>query len=171
MKACNKCGQTKPLSEFYANTRMRDGHLNACRGCVGTAARAYKEKNLERHKLKMRAYRAEHRDRLLVRQREYKVENRDRLAALKRSAETRFTPELWALMLTHQGHRCAICEKDLRTVPQHLVHADHCHATGNPRGILCHRCNTSLGQFNDDPALLRRAVAYLENPPTVQALL
>lgn len=32
-KRCSKCGQTKPLSEFYTATDRRDGHGSHCRAC------------------------------------------------------------------------------------------------------------------------------------------
>lgn len=38
---------------------------------------------------------------------------------------------------------------------------DHCHKTGKIRGILCSRCNTALGGFNDDIKLLDKAINYL----------
>jgi hypothetical protein len=40
---------------------------------------------------------------------------------------------------------------------------DHCHETETFRGWLCHKCNRALGGFDDDSAILRRAVDYLSN--------
>lgn len=39
---------------------------------------------------------------------------------------------------------------------------DHCHATGQFRGWLCHPCNTAIGVLGDDLESLKRAVEYLE---------
>lgn len=39
---------------------------------------------------------------------------------------------------------------------------DHNHLTGEFRGWLCHRCNSGIGLFNDEPARLRKAATYLE---------
>jgi hypothetical protein len=41
------------------------------------------------------------------------------------------------------------------------LHLDHCHGSGELRGILCLSCNQGLGNFADDPARLERAAAYL----------
>jgi formate dehydrogenase maturation protein FdhE len=59
-------------------------------------------------------------------------------------------------MIEVQGGMCPICEK------RPAVHVDHDHATGRVREILCELCNGALGAFRDDPAIISKAIAYLE---------
>jgi Recombination endonuclease VII len=47
----------------------------------------------------------------------------------------------------------------LKNAPAHI---DHDHVTGTVRGVLCFTCNAALGQLQDDPAIIRRAAAYVE---------
>jgi len=58
-------------------------------------------------------------------------------------------------MLVEQGGLCAIC------MAAPAVHVDHDHATGKVRALLCFNCNGGLGQFKDDPAVLRAAADYV----------
>lgn len=60
-------------------------------------------------------------------------------------------------ILSKQNNCCAICKR-----PGIDLVVDHCHNTGIVRGLLCQRCNTGLGKFEDDQALLRNALTYLE---------
>ncbi|RYC05633.1 endonuclease domain-containing protein [Nocardioides zhouii] len=64
------------------------------------------------------------------------------------------SPESWSysntvmhsLFLWQRG-RCAICSTGLPVVTRaRFVHVDHDDDTGLIRGLLCHRCNTCLGQ-------------------------
>jgi len=57
-----------------------------------------------------------------------------------------------------QGGRCLICLKPIDT---HTAQWDHDHKTGAFRGYLCGRCNTGLGQFQDNTEYLERAIDYL----------
>ena len=56
---------------------------------------------------------------------------------------------------------CAICGSE------ESLSIDHCHTSGAVRNTLCRQCNSGLGMFKDDPALLRQALAYLDShqPP------
>ena len=39
---------------------------------------------------------------------------------------------------------------------------DHCHTSDKFRGWLCHKCNRSLGGFEDDVSMMNRAISYLK---------
>jgi len=81
----------------------------------------------------------------------------------------KLTAARWDEIFDGQGRRCAICRTDVPT--GHGWHVDHDHACcpepGRScgkcvRAILCSECNTGLGKFRDDPAVLRAAADYLE---------
>jgi hypothetical protein len=68
-------------------------------------------------------------------------------------------------MMDAQGGVCAICGNpeimiDKRGIKMSLA-VDHCHKTGEIRGLLCKNCNHGLGNFKDDQGLLRKALDYL----------
>lgn len=71
------------------------------------------------------------------------------------------THDDYDLMLSKQNNRCAICGRMPRNGERSLV-VDHDHNTGVVRGLLCGKCNTSLGTFGDSIEGLKRAVAYIE---------
>ena len=64
-------------------------------------------------------------------------------------------------MLAEQHGGCAICGRKQRGKKHIYLYVDHNHITGQVRGLLCCSCNSAVGQFRDDPALLRRAIEYL----------
>jgi Recombination endonuclease VII len=68
--------------------------------------------------------------------------------------------EEYDAMLARQGGVCAICKKKPDKGKPLCV--DHCHLTGQVRGLLCHKCNSVLAFGNDDPDILSAAIAYLQ---------
>jgi hypothetical protein len=65
--------------------------------------------------------------------------------------------EEFDLRLAAQAYRCAICLNPI----DKSAHRDHCHESGEWRGLLCRKCNSGLGMFGDDVDNLGRAWAYL----------
>lgn len=66
------------------------------------------------------------------------------------------TPEKYLQMCEEQEWRCTIC----KNIPKKLV-GDHCHSSGNFRGLICSHCNSGLGFFKDRPERLLAAIEYL----------
>lgn len=65
-----------------------------------------------------------------------------------------------------QGHKCAICQYGFDST--YKTQIDHCHETGNVRGLLCINCNWLLGKSQDNPTLLREAANYLEKSKEIK---
>jgi hypothetical protein len=68
-------------------------------------------------------------------------------------------------MFLEQDGVCAICKQP--EIAKHgngetkALHIDHCHTNGNVRGLLCTRCNYSIGGFKDSVEILTNAINYL----------
>lgn len=102
-------------------------------------------------------------------QRDYKNAHVERYSAKRTAAARRKTcgvgPVEYAEMLIKQNGVCAICKgvnKDGRALA-----LDHCHQTGEKRGLLCGRCNLTLGRVEDDTEILKGMIQYLESRGSV----
>lgn len=85
-----------------------------------------------------------------------------------------FTPELVEQLLKLQSNACAICRKQFSDVKKgDKPHADHCHQTNTPRGLLCFQCNIIEGKLiaiGLTPIEFgQRLHEYLLNPPAKSA--
>jgi hypothetical protein len=111
----------------------------------------------ERCKAHSRAYHAAHRER--------DNERRRRRSWAKKLSDfwrrlARFygiSREQYEALLAKQGGVCGVCRKP----PQEPLCVDHSHATGRVRGLLCRKCNTALGSFDDDVSVMAAGIAYL----------
>lgn len=150
-KVCTKCGEDKPVSEYYKHKGGKNGLSARCKVCQKADSKAWIERNRE------------HRRAI---QREAYARDPERYSAYNRTARYRslgYSEEEYQLALEQQEGLCALCGKPPSgRANGGRLHADHDHETGRMRRLLCHRCNTGLGCFLDDPEVLRLAAAYVE---------
>jgi hypothetical protein len=96
---------------------------------------------------------------------EYNKLNSDRIKSLKLLSKYGITLSEYQTTLDLQGGKCAICNEGetARSNAGYVKNlaVDHCHTTGEVRGLLCNRCNVGIGYLNDDVVRLHSAIKYL----------
>lgn len=132
-KQCRVCGKTKPVSDFYKRTKAKDGYQSRCKDCSNEDVKTWRNHHYNTGTVQSI------RRKVLQTARKYGV-----------------TPEQQDALHEAAGGKCGICAQST----QQLV-IDHCHTTGEVRGLLCNNCNTGLGMFKDNPQYLRKAINYL----------
>lgn len=150
-KVCSSCKEEKLESEFASRGLDSKGERTTrsiCKKCANKI-REEKRKNNPSDSRKESDKR---------RHKEYREKNREKLQWKCLENEYGVTQEKYLQMLEGQGGGCAICEE--KPNGKKLA-VDHCHTTNKVRGLLCHRCNTSLGLMRDSPTLLAKATSYL----------
>lgn len=78
-----------------------------------------------------------------------------RRCALKRTYG--LAPADFNRMMAEQQGACAICGRQNTELC-----IDHCHTTNKVRALLCHKCNMGIGQFNNSPRQMEKAIEYLK---------
>lgn len=66
------------------------------------------------------------------------------------------TEEEYRAAFAAQSGACGICGDAVALV------VDHCHESGQVRGLLCRSCNVAIGFLRDSPDRARSAAEYLE---------
>ena len=72
------------------------------------------------------------------------------------------TSEDYAEMLESQGGVCGKCKRPPPNHRKKFLAVDHCHKTGQVRGLLCDNCNRGIGLLGDTVESLMEAVNYLQ---------
>jgi hypothetical protein len=144
VKTCTKCGETKPLSDYYAQRDCRDGRRPDCKDCRRRAVNAYRIANddaiRERKRLayladpaptkaRSQAWRDANRDAHTAYARAWYEAHRDEAAthtakrkALKRQVEHK--PYTRREIYDRDGGRCRLCGVELRFA-LNAFHIDH----------------------------------------------
>ena len=72
------------------------------------------------------------------------------------------TSEDYTEMLESQGGVCGKCKCSPPNHRKKFLAVDHCHKTGQVRGLLCDNCNRGIGLLGDTVESLNEAVEYLK---------
>ena len=170
-KRCPKCGLDKLITDFSVDNRRKDGHQPYCKACN----KQYTEDNKEALAVKAAARYQDTREDKLVKQSAYRMEHPEETKAAVRLANKGMSREEYDRKFAEQGGVCAACGQPETVVVKQTgkvrgLAADHDHkCCPGPkscgkcfRGLLCTKCNPSLGFVNDDVETLKKLIAYLE---------
>lgn len=132
MKRCYICKAKKTESEFHKDRSKPDGFNSRCKSC-NTVKQSLYTKRIKKEfgRTRARAYELKHYYGIM--QAEYDS------------------------MLKAQNGVCAIC----KTKPENTLAVDHCHDSKSVRGLLCRRCNSAIGLFDEDLGKLSAAMDYI----------
>lgn len=136
-RRCNTCDQLLPLTEFgeyKIKGRAGKGRRRKCKRCrVAETSQRYRDNP------------------------EVKAAMQDRARKHHFAKSYGLSLDELQAMVDRQEGRCAICER----WPTSTLNVDHCHSTGEIRGLLCWHCNVGLGKFEDNVLFLKSAIKYL----------
>lgn len=177
-KNCRVCKNRKELSEFYKHRYYKDGLAIICKTCVleydrqrqlnhpgpkttgtKTCSMCKVEKSISEFTKRLR-----NKDglRSCCKQcdrkcsKKWRTKNPDARYLSYVRQKYGIDEHTYKKMLVSQDYKCKICGIDGK------LGIDHCHVSLRIRGLLCKKCNTGLGMFEDNGRNLKNAIKYLD---------
>ncbi len=150
LRSCNRCNvkafTLADLNDFQRASGAMFGRANLCKPCAVKKAITNTISKPAKTDIEIELHRVVQRERHL--KKAYNLTLKD-----------------FAIMLESQDNVCKICKCEAHSARnafrEHLV-VDHCHDTGEVRGLLCSQCNIGLGSFKDNLKLVAEAAEYLK---------
>ena len=172
MRTCTLCKLSKEeTTEFFytrgISSKRKDGTIPFHPQCkVCTKARVKAQTDAIRHtkefKEKIRTRNKKNSKVNSAKAKEWKENNPDKTFDTYLRRLYGITLVEYTEMETQQKFKCKICRtSDFSAGRGNRMVVDHCHESGEVRGLLCHGCNVGLGSFRDDPRILKKAIKYL----------
>lgn len=141
-KLCTKCNINKEVTEFAKDGAKKDGLYSSCKPCQVLYHKTERVQKLRKS---------------------WRVENKQKMRENNYKKSYGVTIEDYDKMFKQQDGKCSICfSAETKNKNYGYFAIDHCHKTGKVRGLLCDKCNTALGSFQDSPEVLLRAIQYLK---------
>lgn len=167
LRKCSVCGleakSENDLDLFTLDKNSKYGRSNCCKECRTNKHIEYEAKRKKDDKYRERTRRNAS---------EYYHKNKEKYGKSNNDRATKFyedkgrnshylrkygiTLEEYNIRCNEQNNECLICKQ-----PSEKLVVDHCHTTGEVRGLLCNKCNVGLGFFEDSHVLLMNAIKYL----------
>jgi len=140
---CKTCGETKDLELFTRDKKAKNGRRKVCKQCDCERMKKYYRDNPDKAQLK-----------------------REMNKGKPQWKSHKMTEEQYNEMFQRHDGKCHVClTKDAKVVDHDHNCCSKQRSCGKcVRGLLCHGCNMSLGNFQDDTSILFRAISYLSNP-------
>lgn len=173
LKRCSRCKQDKPLTDFVRRKRRNGkiGVTSQCKQCHAKTSLEWVAANRTTRNEALRKYNRS--DKRKAVSRKYGGPRADERLLTTRSRRLKmygFSDQDYDRLLNEQGGVCAACGRaETRKHPSGRICSlslDHDHATGAPRGLLCHGCNVALGWLKEDPAIIQGLMDYIRKWPS-----
>lgn len=147
-KVCKNCKEEKLIENFRLQNKESHIYECYCRKCKNRMRQLRRQKGWKRGIPKKKLSYEQQHDRNLKR-------------------KFNISREQYLQMVEAQNNLCKICGNPETTLSKGkdkiiALAVDHCHTTGEVRGLLCNSCNAALGNFKDRSDLLQAAINYLK---------
>lgn len=159
MKQCVDCKDNKPLAEFRFYNRAPNSsfYSKQCRKCLALEKQRWVKANWDAVNKSNKAYNKKFAH----------IIRGNKLAKYWPGTDWEQATKNYNILLIAQNHVCALCGEKENRVHKETgtiwdLAVDHCHETGQVRGLLCNSCNRGLGLLGDTIDTLRRVLIYLE---------
>lgn len=160
-KVCSMCGLDKTLDLFPKHKGQKQGVYSMCKDCKNSRRRTDEYRATERVRHKKWRSNPVNNEKQKQWSKKFRQSEKGKKAIkddmLKRSYGINL--EQYESLLKKQNGKCAICNRT--HIEDKKLVVDHCHKTGEIRGLLCSQCNTGLGLFGDNIENLNNAISYL----------
>lgn len=175
-KTCKRCKIKKLIEDFYKKPDNKGGYQNTCKNCVSLKdyGKSYQGSITNFNNSKRKSI--EFNDgtklcidcRIIQNKSNFLIDGSILAAICKQCSSFRriykkykLTKEEYFHILKGQNYCCKICRS--KEIFYEKLIVDHCHSTGEVRGLLCSLCNKGLGSFRDNIQFLEEAIEYLRN--------
>lgn len=178
MKQCSMCKKSKGLENFHKSVSNVGGYANYCKPCQSEYSRKkYESRRVYPEKVKDGLIHCRRCDQYLKEEnfsaqsvgkyeaKPYCNSCRKHIGHTHNMKRLGISVEKYIDLEKEQDYKCKICGG----TDSKRLSVDHDHSCCNSypncgkciRGLLCSRCNKTLGMINDDQELLKKMIEYL----------